>query len=700
MADMASSDFTFSPVGALAKSSQKAPSRKPTANSVNSSGIDRSPQTKNSFQYKNIIADTGDDEDIEIDLSPVKSTFSDSSSPDELKRQTTGEHIPKQLPRTMKWFAVYCGVLALTVIIHIAIAATMGQRDDVTENKGHFSTNNPWAPFHADSTQGLGVVATDNEICSNIGSEVLEKGGNSMDAAVASALCLGVLSPASSGLGGGCFIVTHNATTGYNEFIDSREYAPKEAQPSMFESNPIEAQDGGKAIAVLAELKGLRLAWERHGSGKIEWKDLVSPSAELAKEFVISAELGSYIPKVKAQLLSGDFPQLSALYLRSDGSLKVAGDTVENVQLSQTLNLIGLYGSDYIYEQMATDLAGEIQNAGGIITVNDIRHYHPKIYTALTTEFMGYTYIGARGSSSGGAVVAGIVKYLSSFSEPLVSLGALYHHRLVEAMKHCFAIRQSLGDPDFVNITGPVSALLSDSYMRALQLNSSDSKVLPLLQYGGDYNYQRAATKDAGTSHLSVLDRYGNAVAITSTINTYFGSKVLSTSTGILFNNEMDDFAIPNSPNYFNLPPSPDNYPLPGKRPLSSMSPSIVLNKDGSVRLIGGASGGPRIITATVQIILNCLVRGMTLEDAYKAPRVHSQLLPDLAYIENHTTVSGITIKADSDVYDALTSRGHKVESWGGSMGVAQFIEVDQDTGVMHAFSDPRKDGKPAAATS
>jgi len=242
-------------------------------------------------------------------------------------------------------------------------------------------------------------------------------------------------------------------------------------------------------------------------------------------------------------------------------------------------------------------------------------------------------------------------------------------------------MRLSLGDPDFVNISAVTAALLSDDYMAGLQRGTSDYAVLPELDlYGGEFNLKFAGTNDAGTTHLSVMDSDGNAVSITSTINTHFGSKVVSPSTGILFNNEMDDFSIPGVPNNYGLFPSKSNYPEPFKRPLSSMSPSIILGRSRTsssgwvVRMIGGASGGPKIITATAQIILNCLGLGMGLLDSFKAPRIHSQLLPDLVQVENQTCASGLGLAGPTAMRFALTSRGHAISMVPDDMGVAQFI--------------------------
>jgi gamma-glutamyltranspeptidase/glutathione hydrolase/leukotriene-C4 hydrolase len=437
-----------------------------------------------------------------------------------------------------------------------------------------------------------------------MGVGILKQGGNAIDASITTALCLGVVSPMSSGIGGGCFIVFHDKVKGSNVFIDSREIAPSAATETMFEQNPLLAQNGGLAVAVLAEVKGLYLAWQQHGSGALAWKDLVLPVATLAQRWSISAQLSANLEEhAREHLLSGNYPELSKLYLRSDGQLKRTGDIVEQPALAKTLQQIADAGPSYIYDTMAKTLAEEIVAAGGVVTEQDIRHYEPIVYPALETQFMGFRYLGAGGSSSGGAIVAGILKFMSSYAEPLVSQGLLYTHRLVEGMKHGFAMRLHLADPEYVNTTEVVRALLSYDFMRDLQLHTMDDTVLPLAAYGGKYNMTYISPPDSGTTHLSVVDKQGNAVALTSTINTYFGSKVVSPSTGILFNNQMDDFSIPGASNYFGLAPSPFNYPAPYKRPLSSMSPSIILEgATGKLRLVGGGSGGPHIITATLQV--------------------------------------------------------------------------------------------------
>ncbi len=539
------------------------------------------------------------------------------------------------------------------------------------------------------------AVATDNADCSSIGNDFLKQGGNAVDAAIASTLCLGIISPGSSGIGGGCHILIYQKNTGLKLFIDARERAPAAANSTMFVNDPLLAQNGALGVAVFGELKGLYEIYTSYGSKRFTWSELVAPAAELAKQWTISKETEYYLDVIAPYLLSGEYPELSSYYLASKGKVKRAGDTVKQPKLANTLTQIGKYGPDYLYKTMAATIAGELQALGGVVTEDDITNYSIDVMQPIETEVMGYTYLGASGSSSGGSVVAGILKFMDSYDQPMASLGLLYNQRLTEAFKHGFAIRMSLGDPLYVNSTGPISALLSDDFMKSLQEETSDDDCLPVGMYGGKYNCYYATSADSGTTHLSIVDSDGMAVAITSTINTEFGSKVVSPSTGILLNNQMDDFSIPGSANYFHLSPSPLNYPAPFKKPLSSMSPSILVDSTGQVKLIGGASGGPRIITATAQVILNIIGRGMDLLTAVVSPRLHNQLFPekvDLEY-EHEVRYGTDTISTSTQVLEDLVSRGQNATFYNASMGVTQFILI-QDEGIV-AVSDPRKGGRP-----
>jgi len=597
-------------------------------------------------------------------------------------------------------FKVVIGAVALIVVL-VIVARRHGshKRKDpmVPASSASSATVDPWTVYQAISP-ALGAVAADSATCSQIGVAILRKGGNAVDSAAATALCLGVVSPGSSGLGGGAHILFYDATAKTAKFFDSRETAPAGSTPDMFDANPKLSQDGGKAVATIAELKGIYQLQRAHGV--LPWKDCTEPAARLAESYTVSAELASMLADgdVLPYLLSGDYPALSALFLNADGSVKKQGDAVTNTKLSQTLDQIGLHGSDYLYKTMAPILAAEVQAAGGILTVEDLTAYSVQEHTPITVQVMGHTMYSASGSSSGGAAVASILEFMDGFSTPLASEGLVYNHRLVEAMKNAFAIRMDLGDPAFVNTTGPIGALTSKAFMAQLRNSMNDTSVLPLTSYGGAYGLgksRRYLPEDHGTSHMVVVDSSGNAVSLTSTINTYFGSKVVSPSTGIVFNNQMDDFSNAHAPNYFGLAPSPTNLPAPGKRPLSSMSPSILVGSNAKVRLVGGASGGPRIITATAQVILNTIGRGYDILKAVISPRLHSQLLADTVYVEQHDLISGLSILSAPSIANDLQKRGHSITEWKNSMGVSQFIAIDPDTGSMTAVSDPRKSGRP-----
>ena len=298
--------------------------------------------------------------------------------------------------------------------------------------------------------------------------------------------------------------------------------------------------------------------------------------------------------------------------------------------------------------------------------------------------------------------------YLSLLPTPLATASdGLAAHMQLEALKQAFAMRMSLGDPSFVpDVQQVLDVMLSPAFSRALAVNHSDAATRPSSEYGGRYN-RRGATlpPDGGTAHFSVVDAARNAVAMTTTINTPFGSKVLSAATGILFNNEMDDFSTPGQPNAYGVAPSAANFIAPGKRPLSSMAPTIVLQDAltaegatyAAVRAVVGASGGPRIISGTLQVLSNVLLRGRSAAKAVRERRMHHQYLPNVAYAEDWAPRHYIDERATvpAAVVDGLIARGHEVERWA-SHATTQLIEQDLDTGQLHAASDRRKGGVPA----
>jgi gamma-glutamyltranspeptidase/glutathione hydrolase/leukotriene-C4 hydrolase len=356
--------------------------------------------------------------------------------------------------------------------------------------------------------------------------------------------------------------------------------------------------------------------------------------------------------------------------------------------------MVSEQGPDVVYDgELSAGLVADIQAAGGIITEEDLAGYQPVIRDPLELDVFGYHMFSSPPPSSGGSAIFAVLNYLEGYLQPFAGVGNLAYHRMAEGIKHAFAMRMNLVDPDYVDVDDVVHDMLSKEFMGGLRENSSDDTTLPLDEYGGKWNQ----LDDHGTTHLSIIDKWGNVVSMTSTINTAFGSKILSPSTGILLNDQMDDFSIPGSPNAYGLAPAPENYVAPGKRPLSSMSPTIVLEK-GKVRMIAGASGGPMIITATTQVLVNHLLRGWDLATAVSAPRLHSQLLPDELYCEKVTLVNGFYVYLPDDVRASLAMRNHNIVD-DDYLGVSQAIAIDQDTGLITAVSDYRKDGRPAPET-
>mmetsp|Transcript_19352 Transcript_19352/g.27211 ORF Transcript_19352/g.27211 Transcript_19352/m.27211 type:complete len:609 (+) Transcript_19352:355-2181(+) len=572
------------------------------------------------------------------------------------------------------------------------------------------------------------------------------------------------------------------------EVIDCRETAPGLATYDMFTHS--DDYNGALEIAVPGELRGLELAWERHGS--LSWADVVRPAAEMAERGVIvSKHLASDIQN-NAEKIFANRELARTLTRNNDGeTLLREGDIMIRREYARTLRKVMIYGSDYLYSgDVAEALANEIWDAGGIITGKDIKSYLPVLRDpVIAKNVFGMTMVGVPPPSSGGATVLGAARFLNGYSDsPAAFSDTLTRHRFVEACKHVFAIRMSLADPKFDGVVTreAVNDLIEGDYMDMLRNETLDCGVLPLSKYGGpkwaqlsdidgdapakdDHEGDRRRLKDndiphyneeqklddpskrdrsnekykfktqekrkqtylrhfgyledQGTTHLSVVDKNRNSVAITSTINIYFGSGIASPSTGIIFNNEMNDFATPGKVNFYGLNPSEANYIKAGKRPLSSMSPTLIFrpgnnafpqtspnktcaaqsqsentNDLGQLVMALGASGGPKIITSVLQVFLNHAIIGMPLYSSIAYPRIHDQLLYHGAAAttyDNCTLLQGPTILLSSRTRTALSTRGHDLLSID-YLGTCQAIAADLETGLLTAVSDPRKVGKSA----
>ncbi|KAK7305961.1 hypothetical protein VNO77_43874 [Canavalia gladiata] len=540
-----------------------------------------------------------------------------------------------------------------------------------------------------------GAVATDDRRCSRIGMNVLRKGGHAVDAAVAAALCLGVVSPASSGLGGGAFMLLSLAN-GLAKAFDMRETAPILASKNMYGGNTTLKAKGGLSVAVPGELAGLYEVWKQHG--KLPWEALVKPAENLARGgFKISPYLHMQMEQTKSDLLEDT--GLRGVFAPNGTMLKI-GDICYNKKLAHTLKTISKFGPQAFYEGLiGLNLVKDVQNAGGILTMKDLKTYTIKQKEPISSDVLGLKILGMP-PPSGGPPMMLLLNILAQYDLPSGLSGALGIHREIEALKHVFAVRMNLGDPDFVNITGVLSDMLSRRFAEVLKNDINDNKTFGPNHYGGRWNQ----IHDHGTSHLNIIDLERNAISMTTTVNSYFGAKILSPSTGIVLNNEMDDFSMPRNISKDVPPPARANFIMPGKRPLSSMSPTIVL-KDGKLKAVVGASGGAYIIAGTSEILLNHFIKGLDPFSSVMAPRVYHQLIPNVVYYENWTTVSGDHFELPADIRTALRRKGHTLQSLAGGT-ICQFIVLDIlessrknkgiEDGKLIAVSDPRKGGLPA----
>ncbi|CAN7082548.1 unnamed protein product [Brassica oleracea var. botrytis] len=537
-----------------------------------------------------------------------------------------------------------------------------------------------------------GAVATDDGRCSRIGMKVLRQGGNAIDASVAAALCLGVVSPASSGIGGGSFIVVKMAG-GKEVAYDSRETAPLRATENMYGGNLDLKKRGALSVGVPGEVAGLFTAWKQHG--KLPWKRLVSPAKKLAaRGFKITKYLYMQMNTTRDHILADK--GLSKLFV-SNGELKKPGTLCRNPKLALTLRQIAKYGPKAFYNgTVGVNLVRDILKSGGIITLKDLQSYRVNVKEPLSNDILGYRLLGMPPPSSGGAAMVLILNILSQYGVPSGVSGSLGVHRLVEALKHAFAIRMNIGDPDFVDVSKVVSDMLSPKFAQDLKRKINDKKTFDPKYYGGRWNQ----IKDHGTSHLSIIDHERNCVSMTSTINAFFGALMLSPSTGIVLNNEMDDFSIPLKS--FNdsdkPPPAPANFIRPGKRPLSSMTPTIVL-KDGKVKAAVGASGGMYIIAGTTEVFLNHFLLNMDPLSSVVAPRIYHQLIPNSVKYENWTTAYNDHFEIPKRTRHVLEKKGHVLTPFAGGT-ISQFIVQESDGKLVANMYDGNQDLKKKGALS
>ena len=542
---------------------------------------------------------------------------------------------------------------------------------------------NDW-PFHLDrpAAEGdRGMVVADQPLATDAGLSVLRDGGTAADAAVATAFALAAVLPSAGNIGGGGFMVAH--IDGQSYALDFRETAPAAGSRDMYLDAKRETGDrsvtGHLAAGVPGSVAGLWAIHEKFGSKP--WADLVQPAIRLAEDGFVIDEYAATVIKAEAERLAR-FPSSAALYVPGGRPLAV-GSRLKNPDLARTLRRIAEKGRDGFYKGETADLiTTEMRRGKGIITAEDLAGYEPKWRTPITFQYRGHEVISMPPPSSGGLALALIAGQLSGYD--LAGLGwhtAKSVHLMAESMRRAFAVRNEvLGDPDFVKVNQ--AELLSPAFSAALRASISPDRATPSKDISG----RPAAVESRQTTHFSVADSRGNAVALTTTINGWYGSAVTVAGAGFLLNNEMDDFAAkPGTPNMYGLVQGEANAIAPGKRMLSAMTPTIVLDTDRTPLLVTGASGGPFIITTVFQAVSHRLDYGLGVSALMQAPRIHHQHLPDALRLEK----DGF----DPAEVSALQRLGHEVRFFerpdDGSIGAT----IERRNGRWYGQSDPRIPG-------
>ena len=527
---------------------------------------------------------------------------------------------------------------------------------------------------------GQGMVASQEALATGIGVEILQAGGNAVDAAVAVGFALAVTLPQAGNLGGGGFMLVHMAERGETAAIDYREKAPATATRDMFlnaagDADPELSRWSPLAIGVPGTVAGLAMALERYGT--MELAEVVAPAIALAEGGVtVTPELSQSL-KGSAEALK-KWPSTARIFFKPDGAPYDPGDTLVQADLAKSLRLIAEEGPDAFYRgAIGERIADEMQRSGGLISMDDLGAYQAVVREPVREAYRGHEVVSMPPPSSGGTHIIQILNILEGF--PIAALGAGSAetlHLMAEAMKRAYADRSEyLGDSDFVDV--PVEALTGKAYAEALRAEIDRDLATPSATIlSGDL----APYESDQTTHFSVVDKDGNAVSNTYTINFSYGMGLVAEGTGILLNNEMDDFsAKPGVPNAYGLVGGDANAVEPGKRPLSSMSPTLVL-KDGAVVLATGSPGGSRIITTVLQVVMNVIDHGMNIAEASIAPRIHHQWLPDELRVEEGLSPDTIRL---------LQAKGHIVIVQP-AMGSTQSIARRGD-GMLFGASDPRR---------
>jgi gamma-glutamyltranspeptidase/glutathione hydrolase len=500
-------------------------------------------------------------------------------------------------------------------------------------------------------TAGNGMVVAQEQRAARIGIEILDRGGNAVDAAVAVGFALAVTYPRAGNIGGGGFMVIHLAKTGEDAAIDYRETAPAAATEKMFldekgEADPKKSRDSALSIGVPGTVAGLALAHEKYGSGKLTLAELIEPAITLARNGVeIVDDIADTLPLAQPRIAR--WQSSAPVFLNSDGTVLMPGQDLLQPDLAITLRAIASDGPKGFYEgPVAEKIVAAVRKAGGIMTLDDMKNYRAVLREPIRGTYRGYDIISMPPPSSGGVHLIEMLNILEGYDLAQLSREESLHI-IAEAMKRAYADRATfMGDPDAVKM--PVAGLISKKYAAALRAQIGQRATPSTEIRSGN----PADFEGQNTTHFSVIDRDGNAVSNTYTLNFSYGLGLVAEGTGVLLNNELDDFTSkPGTANAYGLVGYNANLPGPNRRPLSSMTPTIFL-KDGKPFLITGSPGGSRIISTVLQIIVNVIDFNLAVDQAVSAPRVHHQWQPDELFVE-----PGIS----PEILEGLVKRGYKV---------------------------------------
>jgi len=532
------------------------------------------------------------------------------------------------------------------------------------------------------------MVASQSDLASQIGIDVIKRGGNAVDAAIAVAITLAVTYPEAGNLGGGGFMLIR-FRDGRTFAIDYREMAPRGATRDVFVNQNGElikgegsSTVGYRAAGVPGTPAGLEMAFKKYGSGKIKWADLVEPARKLAQDgFVLSNRSANLFKSYEKNL--SKYADSKKIFL-NNGKLFVEGDRLRQPELAQTLARIQRFGAKDFYEgETARLIAADMKANKGLITLEDLKNYRAKERAPIRGTYRGYEIVTMPPPSSGGIVLLQALNMLEKYDLGKMNpASSEKYHLLTEVMRRAFADRaEHMADPDFAEV--PTAQLIDKKYAQARSKSISLTRATP----SAEIRAGQFRAEPTETTHFTVVDAQGNAVTNTYTINDLYGSAVTARGTGVLLNDEMDDFAArPGKPNMFGLIQGERNKVEPGKRPLSSMTPTIVLRKDGSLWFALGARGGPRIITAVMQAVINMIDYDMNIQQAIDAPRVHHQWLPDEMLYE--------PMGMSSDTIKVLESYGHTFAEKPANIASMTAIAIEEKTGVRLGAIDSRSDGE------